>query len=222
MENLANNIVILLRGLGESMTLFFLSLLLAVVLALPVAMGRMSRRKWLSYPIRVYLLVMRGTPLMLQLMVFYFGFSFLFQGFRWPSIGPLDNRMVAAIVSFTLNYAAYFAEIYRGGIESIPQGQYEAGEVLGFSRSQIFFRIILPQMVKRILPACGNEFMTMNKDTALAMVIAVNELIRRADSIANREVSMLPYLIAGIFYLIINAAIEQSFHFAEKKLSYYR
>jgi len=222
MENLMNNIVILLRGLGQSMTLFCLSLLLAVVLALPVTMGRISKKKWINLPVRLYLLIMRGTPLMLQLMVVYFGLSFLIPGFRWPEIGPLDNRMVAAIVAFTINYAAYFAEIYRGGIESMPVGQYEAGEVLGFTKSQTFFRIILPQMVKRVLPACGNEFMTMNKDTALAMVIAVNELIRRADSIANREVSMLPYLIAGIFYLIINAVIEQSFHFAEKKLSYYR
>ncbi len=216
---------ILLKGLWVSLKLFFFALLFALPLALPVALGRMSRRKcWkipLNWPIRLYLLIMRGTPLMLQLMVVYFGPTFAF-GWKWPDIGAMEGRFVAAIVAFSLNYAAYFAEIYRGGMESIPAGQYEAGQVLGMTRPQTFFRIILPQVVKRILPACGNEFMTLVKDTALAMTIAVSDLMRKAETIASRETSVMPFLVAGLFYLVVNLVVEQGFHLAERKLDYYR
>ena len=205
----------LLKATGTSLTLFFLALLTSLPLALPVALCRMSRHKLLNWPIRVYLLVMRGTPLMLQLMVVYFGPYYLF-GWSW------GDRFAAAVTAYALNYAAYFAEIYRGGIESIPKGQYEAGQVLGLTRPQTFFHIILPQVVKRILPVCGNEFMTLVKDTALATTIAVTELMRQANSIAAREVSVVPLLAAGAFYLVINTAVEQAFHLAEKRLSYYR
>ena len=135
---------------------------------------------------------------------------------------PMSNRMLAALIAFVINYACYFSEIYRGGIESIPQGQYESGKVLGLTRSQTFFRIILPQVVKRILPACSNEFMTLIKDTALAMTIAVSELMRKAESVASREASVLPFLVAGLFYLLVNIIVEQGFNLAEKKLDYYR
>lgn len=205
----------LLKATGTSLTLFFLALLFSLPLALPVALCRMSRHKLLNWPIRAYLLVMRGTPLMLQLMVVYFGPYYLF-GWSW------GDRFAAAVAAFVLNYAAYFAEIYRGGIESIPRGQYEAGQVLGLTRAQTFLHIVVPQVVKRILPVCGNEFMTLVKDTALATTIAVTELMRQANSIAAREVSVVPLLAAGAFYLIINTAVEQAFHLAEKRLSYYR
>jgi len=205
----------LLGATGTSLELFFLALAFSLPLALPVALGRMSRHKLVSCPVRAYLLVMRGTPLMLQLMVVYFGPYYLF-GWSWK------DRFAAAVAAFVLNYTAYFAEIYRGGIEAIPKGQYEAGQVLGLSRGQTFFHIILPQVVKQILPVCGNEFMTLVKDTALATTIAVTELMRQANSIAAREVSVLPLLAAGVFYLVINTAVEQAFHLAEKKLAYYR
>ncbi len=212
---MSNMFPILLGATWTSLQLFFLALLFSLPLALVVALGRMSRMKVISYPVRVYLLIMRGTPLMLQLMVVYFGPYYAF-GWSW------SDRFVAAVVAYVINYAAYFAEIYRGGIESIPKGQYEAGKVLGFTRGQTFFRIILPQVVKRILPACGNEFMTLVKDTALAMTIAVTELMRQAGSIAAREFSIMPFLVAGLFYLIINTVVEQGFHLAEKKLNYYQ
>jgi len=211
---------VLLKGLWESLKLFFFAILFSLPLALPFALGRMSKHKWLNMPMRAFLLVMRGTPLMLQLMLVYYGPFYAF-GWSWPSIGSIDGRFLAAIVAFSINYAAYFAEIYRGGIESIPQGQYEAGKVLGLTRSQTFFRIILPQVVKRILPACSNEFMTLVKDTALAMTIAVSELLRKAESIASREASVLPFLVAGLFYLVVNIIVEQGFNLAEKKLDYY-
>lgn len=209
----------LLEGLWSALKLALLTLIFALPLGLLVARGRMSRSKWVQYPVKVYLLIMRGTPLMLQLMLVYFGPGYIAKAF-----GTTANwdRSVAAVVAFVLNYAAYFAEIYRGGIESIPKGQYEAGAVLGFTKMQTFMRIILPQVVKRILPPMGSEFMVLIKDTALAKTIGYAELLRNADSIASREVSIIPLLVAGLFYLIMNTVVEQGFHLAEKKLSYYQ
>ncbi len=222
---MGNMIPILLGGLGTSLKLFFFALLFSLPVALPVALGRMSKR-WYSYPVRLYQLIMRGTPLMLQLMVVNYGPYYIITALNtlglnltvwtWP------DKFTPCVVAFSLNYAAYFAEIYRGGIESIPSGQYEAGKVLGLTRSQTFFRIVLPQVVKRILPACSNEFMTLIKDTALAMTIAQSELLRKAETIANREVSLVPFLVAGLFYLVVNTIVEQGFNLAEKKLSYYQ
>ncbi|MBQ3108989.1 MAG: amino acid ABC transporter permease [Clostridia bacterium] len=214
-----NMIPFLLEGLWSALKLALLTLLFALPLGLLVARGRMSRCKWIQYPIRVYLLIMRGTPLMLQLMLVYFG-----PGYIAKAMGvSIDwDRSVAAVVAFVINYAAYFAEIYRGGIESIPKGQYEAGAVLGFTKMQTFMRIVLPQVVKRILPPMGSEFMVLIKDTALAKTIGYAELLRNADSIASREFSIVPLLVAGLFYLIMNTIVEQGFNMAEKKLNYYR
>ncbi len=210
----ADVLLYMLNGTWTAVQLFLLTAVLSLPLGLAVAKARMSSRAWLSAPVRLYLLVMRGTPLMLQLIFFMYAPSFLF---NWPM-----NRFFAAVLAFTLNYAAYFAEIYRGGIESIPAGQYEAGHVLGFTNGQTFLRIILPQVVKRILPACGNEFMTLVKDTALAQVIGVPELFRAAQNSSSRLVSILPIVIAGVFYLVMNSGVAAAFNFTEKKFNYYK
>lgn len=207
-------ILYMLDGTWTAVKLFGLTVLISLPLGLVVARGRLSRRAWLNAPIRIYLLVMRGTPLLLQLIFFMYAPPFL--------LGIPVNRFLAAVIAFALNYAAYFAEIYRGGIESVPVGQYEAGKVLGLTTNQTFFRIILPQVVKRIMPACGNEFMTLVKDTALAQTIGVAELFRAAQNSSSRQVSIFPIVIAGVFYLIMNAVVSTGFSFAEKKFDYYR
>lgn len=206
----------LLQMLEASLTtleVFGLTLLFALPLGLLVAFGRMSRIAPLRWLIRGYLLVMRGTPLILQLIFFYFGPD---------AIGIGLTRFQAAILAFTLNYAAYFAEIYRAGIEGVPGGQREAAAVLGFSGPQTFFRIVLPQVVKKILPPMGNEFMTLVKDTALAQAIGVAELFQLAKNITSREFTIMPIFVAGLFYLLMNAAVSKGFSIAEKRLSYYR
>lgn len=205
----------MLEGMYTSLGIFFLTLIIALPLGLIVAAGRMSRFSLIRGPVQAYLLIMRGTPLMLQLFFFYFGPYYLF------GISPL-NRFWAAIVAFGLNYTAYFAEIYRGGIEGIPGGQYEAGETLGFTRAQTFFKIILPQVIKRIIPPMGNEFMTLVKDTALARVIAVAELFDVTAKAASGYVSVVPYVMAAVFYLVMNFIVGQGFLLAERRLDYYR
>jgi len=168
-------------------------------------------------PIKLYILIMRGTPLMLQLFFVYFVPSYL------PGILRFSlDRFVAAILAFSLNYAAYFAEIYRAGIESIPQGQYEAAAVLGLTKLQTFFRIILPQVIKRILPPVSNEVITLVKDTALVQVIGVSEMFRVAKNEASRISSVTPLFTAGVFYFFMNWAVTKVFDICEKKLSYYR
>lgn len=196
-----------------SIELFFLTLLFALPLGMVVAFGRMSVRGWIRGPVNVYLLIMRGTPLILQLIFIYF-VPYYVLGFSY-------DRFVAAVVAFVLNYAAYFAEIYRGGIESIARGQYEAGKVLGFTRGQIFFRVILPQVVKRIMPAMGNEVITLVKDTALAQTIGVAELFRAAQTASARQFSTLPIFIAGVFYFVMNGVVSDCFRRLEKRLDYY-
>jgi polar amino acid transport system permease protein len=204
----------MLEGTWTAVKLFGLTVLLSLPLGLVVARGRLSHHAWLRTPIRAYLLIMRGTPLILQLIFFMYAPPYIL-GF------PVD-RFFAAVLAFVLNYAAYFAEIYRGGIESIPVGQYEAGKVLGLTGNQTFFRIILPQVVKRIMPACGNEFMTLVKDTALAQTIGVAELFRAAQNSSSRQVSIFPIIVAGLFYLIMNSVVSSGFSIAEKKFDYYR
>lgn len=204
----------MLAGTVVSLEIFALTLLFALPLGLAVAFGRMSRNRWLSGAVNVYMLVMRGTPLILQLIFIYFAPYYLF--------GLSYDRFTAAVAAFVINYAAYFAEIYRGGIESIPAGQHEAGQVLGFTRPQVFFRIVLPQMVKRILPALGNEVITLVKDTALAQTIGVAELFRVAQTASSRQFSTVPIFVAGVFYFTMNWAVAAAFARAEKKLGYYR
>lgn len=204
-------------GMLTSMLIFALTLLGSLPLALPVAFGRMSRFAPLRMLMRVYISFMRGTPLMLQLLVVYFGPWFLLKI-------PLSNgyRFYAVIIAFVLNYAAYFAEIYRAGIESIPRGQYEAAEVLGYSRGQTFRRIIFPQMVKRILPPVTNEIITLIKDTSLAFAIGVLEMFTLAKQIASAEKNMIPFVAAAAFYYIFNAVVAWAMERFERKLSYYR
>ncbi|MDD4715343.1 MAG: amino acid ABC transporter permease [Oscillospiraceae bacterium] len=213
--NLQELMPAMLSGTVTSLNIFFLTLLISLPLGLLIAAGRMSRLKIIRYPVQVYLLIMRGTPLMLQLFFFYFG-PYYILGISGTS------RFTMAIVAFGLNYTAYFAEIYRGGMEGIPLGQHEAAAALGFTKNQTFLKIVLPQVIKRIIPPMGNEFMTLVKDTALARVIAVSELFDVAAKAASGSVSTAPFIVAAVFYLIMNAAVGQAFSFAERKLDYYR
>lgn len=204
----------MLQASVVSLEVFFLTLVFSIPLGLPIAMARMSKFKPLSWSANAFLLVIRGTPLMLQLIVVYFGPFYLFN-FSW-------DRFTAAIIALSVNYACYFAEIYRGGLQLIPLGQYEAAKVLGYTKSQTFFRIILPQVVKRIVPPMGNEVITLVKDTALVSVIGVVELLRTAQTHSSRLFSTTPIFIAGAFYFIMNWAVSSAFVFIEKKLDYYR
>jgi polar amino acid transport system permease protein len=225
----------MLEGVWVSLQVFFLTLLFSIPLALPVTFGRMSKNPLVRGIIGFYLLIMRGTPLILQLIFIYFApkyfYAFLNNSFSaviasegfWSGLRVVlsYNRFTAVVIAFALNYAAYFAEIYRGGIESIAGGQYEAAKVLGFTRSGTFVRIILPQVVKRILPASGNEVITLVKDTALAQVNGVADLFHAAQIAAAREFSTGPIFVAGLFYLVMNWAVTVVFTRFEKKLSYY-
>ncbi len=213
----------MLDGSVVSLEVFFLTLLFAIPLALPIAMGRMSKNKLLSGSTNVFLLIIRGTPLMLQLLVVYFGPGIFV---RWLNSMGYEvvfawNRFAAAIIALSINYSAYFAEIYRGGIESIPKGQYEAAKVLGFTPVQTFFKIVLPQVIKRIVPAMGNEVITLVKDTALVSVIGVAELLMVAKERQSALFSFTPLFIAGVFYFIMNWGVSVAFAKLEKKMSYY-
>lgn len=212
--NLSQLLGPMLEGTSVLLKIFFLTLLFALPLGLVVAFGRMSKKKYISQPVRAYQLVMRGTPLILQLMFVFFAPYYIF--------GRTYDRFTAAIIAFVINYAAYFAEIFRAGIESIPQGQYEAAKVLGYSKAKTFVRIIIPQVVKRILPPMGNETMTLVKDTALAYTIGVAELFRAATNASSRAFSTVPLLVAGLIYFILNFVVEKLFIQAEKKLDYYK
>ena len=207
---------ILGEGFLLTLVVFFVTLVGAIPLGVVVALCRMSKFAPLAWITRIYISIMRGTPLMLQLMALMFCPYYLF-GLQ---LGP-DWKYIACSIGFILNYAAYFAEIYRSGIQSIPRGQYEAASVLGYSRSQTFFRIVLPQVVKRILPAMGNEIITLVKDTSLAFVIGIAEMFTQAKAIAASQVSMLPYIIAGVIYWVFNFIVEMVLTRIEKRMSYY-
>lgn len=213
-----NLLGLLFNGALTSLKLFAFTLLFSLPLGLIIALGRMSPNKLIRGPIKLYILVMRGTPLLLQIIFIYFAPSYMLpDGFRLN----LD-RVMAAIIAFSLNYAAYFAEIYRGGIESIPRGQYEAAAVLGFTKTQMFLKIILPQVIKGILPPISNEVITLVKDTALVQVLGISELFRVAKNESSRVFSTAPLFIAGLFYLGMNGLVTKIFHSVEKRLSYYR
>jgi len=202
-------------GMGKSMLIFVLTLIFSMPLGMIVALGRMSKNKILQTVVKFYISVMRGTPLMLQLLVIFYGPYYLFE----MNIG---SRFIAVIVGFSLNYAAYFAEIYRSGIQSIPVGQYEAANVLGYSKYQTFMLIVLPQVVKRIVPAVTNEIITLVKDTSLAFAIAYQEMFTIGKQIAASQTSFLPFVIAGVFYYVSNLIVAFAMDKAEEKLSYYR
>ncbi len=204
------------QGMITSIEIFSLTLLFSLPIGLIISLGRLSKNKILSTIIKFYISIMRGTPLMLQLLVVYFGPYYLF------GMSISGYRMYAVIIAFVLNYAAYFAEIYRGGIESIPLGQYEAAKVLGYSRVQCFIKIILPQVIKRVLPPVTNEIITLIKDTSLAFAIAISEMFTVAKAIAASEKTMASFVAAGIFYYIFNFFVAYIMEFIEKKLSYYR
>ncbi len=207
----------LMAGFGDTIKIFCLTLLFSLPLGLIVAFGRMSKNIILKNIVRIYISIMRGTPLMLQLMVVFYGPYFIFDV-------KITNeyRFIAVIIGFVLNYAAYFAEIYRGGIESIPVGQYEAAKVLGYSKIQTFFKIIFPQVIKRILPSVTNEVITLVKDTSLAYVIGQTEMFTIARAHASRLSNMIPYIAAGVFYYIFNFVVAMGMERTEKKLSYYK
>lgn len=206
----------LVSGFGTTLQIFLLTLVGSIPLAIPVALARMSRIRLLSWVARAYISVLRGTPLMLQMFAIYFAPYYVFGIQLTP-----DSKWQACIVAFILNYAAYFAEIYRSGIQSIPRGQYEAAEVLGFSRSQTFWRIVAPQVAKRIIPAMGNEIITLVKDTSLAFSIGVAEMFSTAKALVASQVSMVPFAIAAVFYWVFNFLVELALGAVEKKMDYY-
>lgn len=209
-------IIKLFQGFGTTCLIFILSLVLSLPLGLVVTAGSMSKFKPLKLVTRVFVWIIRGTPLMLQVIIVYYGPGL------WFDWSIKNFRFTAVIVAFVINYACYFSEIYRGGIESIAKGQYEAGYVLGMSKAANFFRIILPQVVKRILPSISNEVITLVKDTSLARVIAIGELIRAAEEASTIMGAMWPLLCTGLFYLVFSGLLTIIFNKQENKLNYYK
>ena len=207
---------ILMEGFGLTAQIFVITLVGSLPLGIVVALARMSRFKPLAWLAQLYISILRGTPLMLQLMAIMFGPYYLL-GLNMGS----DWKFWACAIGFILNYAAYFAEIYRSGIQSIPRGQYEAATVLGYSKAQTFTKIVLPQVIKRILPAMGNEIITLVKDTSLAFVLGIMEMFTAAKALAAREVSMVPYAIAALIYWVFCLIIEMVLNRVEKRLAYY-
>ena len=207
----------LITGMLVTGEIFFLTLLFSLPLGLLISFGRMAKNPIVRTITKFYISVMRGTPLMLQLIVVYFAPYYVF-GIKIAS----GYRMVAVIIGFVLNYAAYFAEIYRSGIEAIPVGQHEAAKVLGFTKVQTFFKIILPQVIKRILPPVTNEVITLVKDTSLAFVLAVAEMFTLAKQVAAAQTTVMPLMVAGVFYFIFNLVVAFVMEKLEKKLGYYR
>jgi polar amino acid transport system permease protein len=203
----------MLSGLEITLCIFFLTLLFSIPLGILVAVGRLSKIKPLVKVIEFYIWVMRGTPLLLQIIFIYFGL---------PIIGITFARFPAAMIAFILNYAAYFGEIFRGGIESIDKGQYEAAKVLGFTSAQTYTRIILPQMIKIVLPSVANEVITLVKDTALVYVVGLGELLRSGKIASNRDASLVPLVMVGVFYLALTWILTKLFQKIEKRYAYYQ
>ncbi len=218
-----NEILVIVSRLSESFVLncklFVLTLLFALPLGMLIAFGSMSRFRPLRWVMRIFVWIIRGTPLMLQLIIIFYGPGLLNLFFSWPNGAP--GRFVAATVAFIINYACYFSEIYRGGIESIPRGQYEAGQVLGMTKTQIFFRVTLLQVVKRIVPPIGNEVITLVKDTSLANIISNKEIIMMAGEYSNKGL-IWPLFATGIYFLIFVGVLTVLLNWVEKKLSYFR
>ncbi len=203
-------------GMLKSVSIFLWTLILAMPLGLIVSFGRMSKNALLRNIVKIYISIMRGTPLMLQLLVVYFGPYYLFGA----NIG--SYRFTAIIIGFVLNYAAYFAEIFRSGIESMPQGQYEAAFVLGFTKTQTFTKIIFPQVIKRVLPPVTNETITLVKDTSLAYALAYSEMFSIAKQIAAAQTTFTPLIVAAVFYYVFNYIVAELMALLEKKLAYYK
>lgn len=206
-------ILSMMGGFGNTLLIFCFTLIFSLPLGLALALLRMSKRRLISAPISLYILVMRGTPLMLQIFAIYFAIPTL--------TGVNLDRMNATILSFSLNYAAYFAEIFRGGIQSIPVGQHEASQVLGLTKAQTFFHIVLPQVMKRVLLPVSNEVITLVKDTSLAFVLGIMEMFTQAKAIAAAQTSMMPYVIAGLIYWVFNFVVVMVLNRVEKRMNYY-
>lgn len=213
MENFLNLLKILSEGLGTTLLIFLLTLVLGIPAGILVAVARNSKNRIVKTLIKIYILIIRGTPMMLQIIFIYFAPYYLFM--------VTYDRFVAIIIAFVVNYAAYFAEIFRSGILSIPKGQKEAAFTLGFSKTQTFFRILLPQIVKRILPAMSNEVISLIKTTSLAQIIGITEIFALAQKQASYQFSILPLCVAGLMYLVLCTIITYAFNKAEKKYSYY-
>ncbi|HHX54822.1 MAG TPA: amino acid ABC transporter permease [Clostridiales bacterium] len=217
-----NQINVIVNRLSDSFMLncklFILTLLFSLPLGLLIAFGSMSRFQPLRWLVKTFVWIIRGTPLMLQLMIIFYGPGLLNMSFTWP--GGESGRFVAAIVAFVINYACYFSEIYRGGIESIPKGQYEAGQVLGMTKIQIFFKVTLLQVIKRILPPIGNEVITLVKDTSLARIIANKEIIMMAGEYSSKGL-IWPLFATGIYFLIFVGVLTILLDWLEKKLNYF-
>ncbi|MGB4449620.1 MAG: amino acid ABC transporter permease [Tepidanaerobacter acetatoxydans] len=203
----------LLSGLEVTLKVFFLTLVISIPLGILVALGRLSKIKPLVFLVELYIWVMRGTPLLLQIVVIFFGL---------PIVGITFDRFPAAILAFVLNYAAYFGEIFRGGIESIDKGQYDAAKVLGFTPAKTFTRIILPQMIKIVLPSVANEVITLVKDTSLVYVVGLGELLRAGKIASNRDASLVPLIVVGVFYLALTAVLTAVFQKLEERYSYFQ
>ncbi|MBQ0146375.1 MAG: amino acid ABC transporter permease [Lachnospiraceae bacterium] len=204
------------EGFGRTCAIFFLTLIFSLPLGMIVALLRMSKNKVVSAVTRFFISVLRGTPLMLQLLAVTYGPYYLF------GISVSRNKLIPVVVAFSINYAAYFAEIYRGGIESISPGQYEAAKVLGYTKVQTFMRIILPQVVKRIMPSVTNEVVTLVKDTSIAFTVSYQEMFTIGKQIANSQTSFVPFVVAGVFYFVFNAIVDFVMGRIEKKLDYYK
>lgn len=219
MSDLGALLPILWGGFKTTLAIFSLTLLFSIPLGLLVAVLKMSKYRIISLPVSFYISVMRGTPLLLQIVAIYFGTYYLNE-----SLGTnvSIDRFPAVILAFSINYAAYFAEIFRGGIQAIGKGQYEAATMLGLTRTQTFYRIILPQVLKHVVPASANEVITLVKDTSLAQVIAVTELFALAKKQQAVYASIYPLFVAGVFYYVANLLLSTLFAYLEKKLNYYR
>jgi len=214
--SLMTMIIKMSEGLSKTCAIFFLTLLFALPLGMIVALLRMSKVRIVASITRFVISVLRGTPLMLQLLAVTYGPYYLF------GANVLRNKLIPVVIAFSINYAAYFAEIYRGGIESIPVGQYEAAEVLGYTKFQTFMRIILPQVIKRIMPSITNEVVTLVKDTSMAFTVSYQEMFTIGKQIANSQTSFMPFVVAGVFYYVFNAIVDYLMGRVEKRLDYYR
>lgn len=203
-------------GFGKTCAIFFLTLLFSLPLGMVIAFLRMSKSKIVSNVTRFVISVLRGTPLMLQLIAVTYGPYYLFD------LPVSRNKLIPVVIAFAINYAAYFAEIYRSGIESMPVGQYEAADILGYKKIQTFFHIILPQVIKRIIPSITNEVVTLVKDTSMAFTVSYQELFTIGKQIANSETSFMPFVVAGVFYFVFNAIVDYAMGKVEKSMNYYK
>lgn len=204
------------EGLGKTCAIFFLTLILSLPLGVIIALMRMSKNKIISKLTQFFVSILRGTPLMLQLLAVTYGPYYLF------GLNVSRDKLIPVVIAFAINYAAYFSEIYRGGIESISVGQYEAATILGYSKAQTFIRIILPQVIRRILPSITNEIVTLVKDTSIAFTVSYQEMFTIGKQIANSQTSFTPFLVAGVFYYVFNAIVGFIMGNVEKSMSYYK